>query len=56
MAFGICFVNKTNEFSHIMCTLGIQGKKYGIKKFIASATNVIATYMQTLHVTYAILT
>jgi hypothetical protein len=38
-----------------VCTLGIQGKKYGIKKSIASATNVIATYMQIIHVTYAIL-
>jgi len=56
MAFGIHFVNKTHEFTYIVCALGIQGKKYWIKKSIASATNVIATYMQILHVTYAILT
>jgi hypothetical protein len=49
MAFGICFMNETNEFIYIMCTLGIQDKKYGIKKSIANATNVIATYMQILH-------
>jgi hypothetical protein len=29
-----------------MCTFGMDVKKYGIKKLIASATNVIATYMQ----------
>jgi hypothetical protein len=56
MAFGICFVKETNEFIYIVCTFGIQSEKYGIKKSIANATNVIATYMQILHVTYAILT
>jgi hypothetical protein len=39
-----------------VCTLGIKGKKYGIKKLVANATNVIVTYMQLLHGTYAILT
>jgi len=39
-----------------VCTLGIEGKKFGIKKLVASATNVVATYMQLLHGTYAILT
>jgi hypothetical protein len=39
-----------------MCTFGMKSKKYGIKKLIASATNVIATYMQLLRGTYAILT
>jgi hypothetical protein len=29
-----------------MCTFGINGKKYGIKKSITNATNVVATYMQ----------
>jgi hypothetical protein len=34
----------------------MEGKKYGIKKLVANATNVVATYMQLLHGTYAILT
>jgi hypothetical protein len=29
-----------------MCIIGIHGKKYGIKNSIASATNVVATYME----------
>jgi len=29
-----------------VCTLGMEGKKYGLKKLVASATNVVATYMQ----------
>jgi hypothetical protein len=33
-----------------VCTLGIDGKKYGIKKLVANATNVLTTYMQILHV------
>jgi hypothetical protein len=35
--------------------LGMKGKKYGIKNLVINATNVIATYMQLLNVTYAIL-
>jgi hypothetical protein len=46
MAFGTWFVNKSNAFIYVVCTLGIHGKKYGIKNSIASATNVVATYMQ----------
>jgi hypothetical protein len=46
MAFGVWFVNKTNAFIYIVCTLGIHGKKYGIRNLVAIATNVIATYMQ----------
>jgi hypothetical protein len=34
----------------------MEGKKYGIKKLATNATNVMATYMQLLHGTYAILT
>jgi len=34
----------------------MEGKKYGIKKLITSATNVVVTYKQLLHGTYAILT
>jgi hypothetical protein len=34
----------------------MEGKKFGIKKLVASATNVVATYMQLLHGTYAIQT
>jgi hypothetical protein len=56
MAFGTWFVNKTNALIYILCTLGIQGKKYGIKNLVASATNVVTTYMQILHATYAIFT
>jgi hypothetical protein len=52
----IAFVNKSNAPTYIMCTFGMDLKKYGIKKLIASATNVIATYMQLLCGTYAILT
>jgi len=55
MAFGIWFVNKRNALIYTMCTLGIHGKKYGIKNLDASATNVIVIYMQILHATYAIL-
>jgi hypothetical protein len=55
MAFGTWFVNKTNALNYIVCTFGNQGKKYGIKDSIANATNVVATYMQILHATYAIL-
>ncbi len=55
-AFGTCFVNKINALSYITCTLGMEGKKYGIKKLVVSVTNVVATYMQLLHGTYAILT
>jgi hypothetical protein len=29
-----------------MCTLGMEGKKYGIKKLVTNATNVVATYRQ----------
>jgi hypothetical protein len=46
MAFGIWFAIKSNALSYIVCTFGIHGKKYGIKNSIASATNVVATYMQ----------
>jgi hypothetical protein len=46
MEFGIWFVNKSNALSYIVCTLGIHGKKYGIKISIANATDVVATYMQ----------
>jgi hypothetical protein len=42
----IAFVNKTNALTYIMCTLEMEGKKYGITKLVASATNVVATYMQ----------
>ncbi len=41
--------------NYIVCRLGMEGKKYGIKKLITSATNVVVTYMQLLHGTYAIL-
>jgi len=56
MAFGIWFVNKTNAFTHIICTFGIQAKKYGIKNLVTNATKVVVIYMQILHVTYVILT
>jgi hypothetical protein len=46
MAFGIWFVNKSNALTYILCTIGIHGKKCGIKNLIVSATNVIASYMQ----------
>jgi hypothetical protein len=46
MAFGTWFVNKSNALIYIVCTFGIHGKKYGIKNLVASATNVVATYMQ----------
>jgi hypothetical protein len=36
--------------------LGMKGNKYGTKKLVISATNVVATYMQLLNITYAILT
>jgi hypothetical protein len=52
----IAFVDKTNASTYIVCTLGMEGKKYGLKKLVASATNVVATYMQLWHGTYAILT
>jgi hypothetical protein len=55
MAFDTWFVNKTNAFTYIVCTFGNQGKRYGIKNSIASATIAIATDMQILRVTYAIL-
>jgi len=55
MAFGIWFVTKRNALIYIVCTLGIHGKKYGIKNLDESATNIIVTSMQILHVTYAIL-
>jgi hypothetical protein len=29
-----------------MCTLGMEGKRYGIKNLIASVANFVATYMQ----------
>jgi hypothetical protein len=32
----------------------MEGKKYRINKLIANATNVVVTYMQLLHGTYAI--
>jgi hypothetical protein len=41
---------------YIVCTFGMHDKIYGIKKLVASETNVVATYMQLLHATYAILT
>jgi hypothetical protein len=46
MAFGTWFVNKSSALTSIVCTFGIHGKKYEIKNFIGSATNVVATYMQ----------
>jgi hypothetical protein len=55
MAFGVWFVNKTHAFSYIMCTFGIKGKRCWIKNLVASATNVITTHMQILHVIYSIL-
>jgi hypothetical protein len=38
-----------------MCTFGIYSEKHGIKKLVANATNVVATYMQIPHATYATL-
>jgi hypothetical protein len=46
MAFGTWFLHKSNALAYIICTLGIHGKKYGIKNSIASATNIVTTYMQ----------
>jgi uncharacterized protein YlzI (FlbEa/FlbD family) len=43
MAFDTWFVNKPNALSDIKCTLGIHGKKYGIKNSVTNVTNVIAT-------------
>jgi hypothetical protein len=43
MAFGTWFLNKSNAFIYIECTLGIHGKKYGIKNSVANATNVVTT-------------
>jgi hypothetical protein len=37
-----------------VCTLGMEGKNMGQKKLVANATNVVVTYMQLLHGTYAI--
>jgi len=56
MTFGTWFVNKTNAPIYRLCPFGMEGKRYGIKKLVANATNVVATYMQILHGTYAILT
>jgi hypothetical protein len=56
ITFGIWFVNKTNAPSYIKFTFEIYGKKYGIQNLVTNTTNVIATYMQILCVTFAILT
>jgi hypothetical protein len=56
MAFGTKFVNKTNAFTYIVCTLGIKSEKYAMKNLVACVTNVVTTYTQILHATYAILT
>jgi hypothetical protein len=29
-----------------MCTLGMEGKRYGIENLVASVANLVATYMQ----------
>jgi hypothetical protein len=47
-------VNKTNAPRYIVCTLGMEGKNMGQKMLVANATNVVVTYMQLLHGTYAI--
>jgi hypothetical protein len=39
-------VNKSNALIYILCTIEIHGEKYGIINSIASATNVVPTYMQ----------
>jgi len=44
MAFGTKFVNTKNAHTYIVCSLGIQGKKYGIKNLVTSANNIVATY------------
>jgi hypothetical protein len=46
MAFVTWFVNKINAFSYIVCTLEMEGKRYGIKTLVASVANFVATYMQ----------
>jgi hypothetical protein len=46
MAFGTWFVNKSNALIYIVCTLGIHGKKYGIKNLVANVTGVVVTNMQ----------
>jgi len=56
MTFGTWFVNETNALTYKVCTLGIQSKRYKINNLVVSVTNVVTTYMQLLHVTYAILT
>ncbi len=56
MKFGTWLVNKTNAPIYRLCTFGMEGKRYGIKKLVANASNVVATYMQTLHGTYFIVT
>jgi hypothetical protein len=56
MKFGTWLVNKTNAPIYRLCTFGMEGKRYGIKKLVANASNVVATYMQTLHSTYFIVT
>ncbi len=56
MAFGTKFVNKTNAFTYMVCTVGIKSKKYVVKNLFTSVTNIVATYTQILHATFAILT
>jgi hypothetical protein len=40
-------------FTYIMCTLGIQSKRYGIRNFVANAINV--TYLPYLIILYKML-
>jgi hypothetical protein len=37
MKFGTWFVNKTNAPICGLCTFGMEGKRYGIKKVVANA-------------------
>jgi hypothetical protein len=56
MGFGTWFMNKRNALTYILFKTWNLWQKIWDKKIVASATNVVATYMQILYATYAILT
>jgi hypothetical protein len=56
MGFGTWFMNKRNALTYIMFTIWNLRQKVWDKKLLVNATNVVATYVQILYATYAILT
>jgi hypothetical protein len=49
MALGTWFMNMAIAPSYIVCKIGLEAKRYGIKNSIVNITNFVAHYTQLLY-------